>query len=169
MLSAYHHTFDPGPLDTGCFLSHSTDYLFNTRETSWSHFQMACYKQLGCWFSTDLCQSRLKHTECNTTMQFNSFEYNYMSLSVFWNCKTIYIYIYSFFAYLITISSQLCNLFRERGSIEVAMMLQTNHCLLYLSVSFTHLKRSPDSVILMGRELCPFLCGLIWRLLQNGV
>lgn len=48
-------------------------------------------------------------------------------------------------------------------------MLQTNHCLLYLSVSFTHLKRSTDSVILIGREPCPFLFGLIWRLLQNGL
>lgn len=74
-----------------------------------------------------------------------------------------------FFAYLITITSQVHDLFWEQGSIQLAMMLQTNHCLLYLSVSFTHLKRSTDSVILMGRELCPFLFGLIWRLLQNGL
>lgn len=36
------------------------------------------------------------------------------------------------------------------------MMLQTNHCLLYLSVSFTHLKRSTDSVILIGVRTLPF-------------
>lgn len=66
-----------------------------------------------------------------------------------------------FFAYLITITSQVHDLFREQGSIQLAMMLQTNHCLLYLSVSFTHLKRSTDSVILIGREPCPFPFGLI--------
>lgn len=74
-----------------------------------------------------------------------------------------------FFAYLITITSQVRDLFWEQGSIQLAMMLQTNHCLLYLSVSFTHLKRSTDSVILIGREPCPFAFGLIWRLLQNGL
>lgn len=57
----------------------------------------------------------------------------------------------------------------EQGSIQLAMMLQTNHCLLYLSVSFTHLKRSTNSVILIGREPCPFLFGLIWRLPRNGL
>lgn len=68
-----------------------------------------------------------------------------------------------FFAYLITITSHVHDLFWEAGSIRLAMMLQANHCLLYLSVSFSHLKRSTDSVILMGREPCPFLFGLIWR------
>lgn len=72
-----------------------------------------------------------------------------------------------FFAYLITITSQVYDLLWERGSIWLAMMLQTNHCLLYLSVSFTHLKRSTDSVILIGREPCPFFFGLICRLLQK--
>lgn len=46
--------------------------------------------------------------------------------------------------------------FREQGSIALAMMLQTNHCLLYLSVSFTHLKRSTDSVVLIGARNLPF-------------
>lgn len=68
-----------------------------------------------------------------------------------------------FFAYLITITSHVHDLFWEAGSIRLAMMLQANHCLLYLSVSFSHLKRSTDSVFLMGREPCPFLFGLIWR------
>lgn len=50
-------------------------------------------------------------------------------------------------------------------SIALATMLQTNHSLLYLSVSFTHLKRSTDSASLIARETCPFPLGL----LKNGL
>lgn len=50
-------------------------------------------------------------------------------------------------------------------SIALATMLQTNHCLLYLSVSFTHLKRSTDSAPLIARkETCPFPLRLVcWK------
>lgn len=72
-----------------------------------------------------------------------------------------------FFAYLVPITSQVHDLLWEQGSIQRAVMLQTNHCLLYLSVSFTHFKRSTDFVVLRGRETCPLLFGLIGRLLQN--
>ena len=82
-----------------------------------------------------------------------------------WKVQSFFFVI--FFEYLLPITSQVHDLFREQGSIQRAMMLQTSHCLLYLSVSFTHLKRSTDFVVLRGREPCPLLSGLIGRLLQN--
>lgn len=60
----------------------------------------------------------------------------------------------------IRISSPVSDLFWERESIQRAVMQQTGRCLLYLSESLTHLKRSSDCVILTGPGLCPFLCGL---------
>lgn len=57
----------------------------------------------------------------------------------------------------IRISSPVRDLFWERESIQRAVMQQTGRCLLYLSESLAHLKRSSDCVILTGPGLCPFL------------
>lgn len=54
------------------------------------------------------------------------------------------------------------------GINTAAMMQQTDHCLLYLSVSFTHLKRSAECSA-DGPEACPFLSRLTQNVLQNGL
>lgn len=54
------------------------------------------------------------------------------------------------------------------GINTAAMMQQTDHCLLYLSVSFTHLKRSAECSA-DGPEACPFLSRLTQNFLQNGL
>lgn len=54
------------------------------------------------------------------------------------------------------------------GSMQRATMQQTDQCLLYLSVSFTHLKRSAECSA-DGPEGCPLLSRLTRSFLQNGV